>query len=174
MVTENRHHHETRPDTDPGRPFSILIADDDPGNRESLAEMLQNRGFHTVTAADGEQAVQIVQVQLIHLVLFDMHMPRLTGLEAVNVLRQLVQRMLPAVLMTADATKDLLRQAFQAQVYSVIPKPVNTNIVVHTLTRALTQVYGPGQKSEDSGQRSEVGDQKSADSKGTPGPHDAG
>ena len=47
--------------------------------------------------------------------------------------------------MTADATKGLLRQAFLAQVYSVIPKPVNKNVVLHTLDRALGQVYGsPG------------------------------
>src|SRR5882672_7161987 len=137
MVTEFRP--ETGDNTNIGEQnFAILIADDDRGTRETLSELLQNRGFKTVQAADGSEAVEIVQVQMIHLVLFDMHMPRLTGLEAVNLLRQIVQRILPAVLMTADATKDLMRQAFQAQVYSVIPKPVNTNIVVHTLTRALT------------------------------------
>jgi CheY-like chemotaxis protein len=138
---------ELRPATDsrPGHEhrYSILVADDDRGNREALAEVLRTKGFEAVTAADGGEAVEIVQVQLIHLVLFDMHMPRLTGLEAVNLLRQTLHRVLPAVLMTADATKDLMRQAFLAQVYSVIPKPVNTNIVLHTLTRALTQVYGP-------------------------------
>jgi DNA-binding NtrC family response regulator len=49
----------------------------------------------------------------------------------------------PAVLMTADANNDLIRQAFAAQVYSVIPKPVNGNVVLHTLERALAKVYGP-------------------------------
>jgi hypothetical protein len=44
--------------------------------------------------------------------------------------------------MTADANNDLIRQAFAAQMYSVIPKPVNANIVVHTLERALAKVYG--------------------------------
>jgi two-component system, response regulator PdtaR len=122
--------------------FSILIADDDRGNREALEEVLQNRGFDTVLAKDGEEAVEIVQVQLVHLVLFDMHMPRLTGLEALNLLRQTLHKVLPAVLMTADATTELMRQAFLAQVYSVIPKPVNKNIVLHTLARALAQVYG--------------------------------
>ena len=125
------------------RPFTVLIADDDPGNRETLSELLQNRGFQTVQAADGGEAVEIVQVQMIHLVLFDMHMPRMTGLEAVNLLRQTLHKLLPAVLMTADATSELMRQAFLAQVYSVIPKPVNKNIVLHTLARALAQVYGP-------------------------------
>jgi CheY-like chemotaxis protein len=50
--------------------------------------------------------------------------------------------LLPAILVTADATRELIRQAFQAQVFSVIPKPVNKNIVLHTLARALLQAYG--------------------------------
>lgn len=129
--------------TDPHSRFSILIADDDRGLRETLGEVLQNRGFDTLLAKDGGEAVEIVQVQMVHLVLFDMHMPRLTGLEALNLLRQTLHKVVPAVLMTADATTELLRQAFLAQVYSVIPKPVNKNMVLHTLARALEQVYGP-------------------------------
>ncbi|MFM8271614.1 MAG: response regulator [Gemmata sp.] len=145
-------HPETRSDeSDPTKAgpagdyarFSILIADDDRGTRETLGEMLESHGFRTVLAADGGQAVELVQVDLVHLVLFDMHMPRLTGLEAFAVIRQTLDRILPAVLMTADATNDLIRQAFAAQVYSVIPKPVNGNVVLHTLERALAKVYGP-------------------------------
>jgi CheY-like chemotaxis protein len=131
---------------DPRR-FSILIADDDRGNRETLGEMLDSRGFRTVLAADGGEAVELVQVDLVHLVLFDMHMPRLTGLEAFAVIRQTLDRVLPAVLMTADANNDLIRQAFAAQVYSVIPKPVSANIVFHTLERALAKVYGTRRES---------------------------
>ena len=143
MVTEFRPRQgETTEHDRPGPRFSILIADDDRGTRETLGEVLQDRGYHTVLAADGGEAVELVQVELVHLVLFDMHMPRMTGLEAVNLLRQTIGRILPAVLMTADATTELMRQAFQAQVYSVIPKPVNKNIVLHTLVKALTRVYG--------------------------------
>lgn len=137
-------------DPTPGAPsandrkrFSILIADDDRGTRETLGEMLSARGFTIKLARDGGEAVELVQVDLVHLVLFDMHMPRLTGLEAFAVIRQTLDRVLPAVLMTADATNDLIRQAFAAQVYSVIPKPVNGNVVLHTLERALAKVYGP-------------------------------
>jgi len=140
MVTEARP--ETGPTHEPRSPFAILIADDDRGTRESLGEVLHRQGFRTVLAADGGEAVEIVQVEMIHLVLFDMHMPRLTGLEAWAVVRQTLNRALPAVLMTADATNDLIRQAFLAQVFSVIPKPVSTNLVLHTLTRALAKVYG--------------------------------
>jgi CheY-like chemotaxis protein len=122
--------------------FSVLIADDDRGNREALGEALEQRGFRTLLAEDGGRAVELVQVDLVHLILTDMHMPRLTGLEAFAVIRQTLDRMLPAVLMTADATNDLIRRAFQAQVFSVIPKPVNLNIVLNTLSRALAKAYG--------------------------------
>ena len=138
---------EARPDqgdtADRGYRFSILIADDDRGTRETLGEVLENRGFRTVLAPDGGQAVELVQVDVVHLILFDMHMPRLTGLEAFAVIRQTLDRAIPAVLMTADATTDLIRRAFQAQVFSVIPKPVNANVVLNTLTRALAKAYGP-------------------------------
>ncbi len=122
------------------RPYSILIADDDAGNRKSLSDFLQERGFQTFVVADGSEAVDLVQVETVHLVLIDMHMPRLTGLEAVQLMQQM-HALLPSILMTADATRELIRQALQAQVYSVIPKPVNPNIVLHTLTRALAQFY---------------------------------
>jgi len=140
MVTESRPDGGVTTEHDPR--FTILVADDDRGTRETLAEVLYAQGFRPVLAEDGGAAVEIVQVELIHLVLFDMHMPRMTGLEALNLLRHTLGRALPAVLMTADATTELMRQAFQAQVYSVIPKPVNKNIVLHTLARALSQVYG--------------------------------
>ena len=131
----------TDPAVHPGRPFSILVADDDPGSREALSALLSDRGFQTVQAGSGEEAIDIVRVELIHLIFFDMHMPRMTGLEALEQVR-MINALLPAILVTADATRELLRQAFQAHVYSVIPKPVNKNVVLHTLARALRQVYG--------------------------------
>jgi CheY-like chemotaxis protein len=131
--------------TDTKHRFSVLIADDDRGTREALGEALEQQGFRTLLAEDGGQAVELVQIDMVHVVLFDMQMPRLTGLEAFTVIRQTLDRVLPAVLMTADATNDLIRKAFEAQVFSVIPKPVNLNLVLNTLTRALAKAYGSTQ-----------------------------
>lgn len=121
--------------------FSILVTDDDKGSRETLAGLLKDRGFSAITASSGEEAIEIVQSETIHLVFLDLHMPRMTGLEALQQVR-LFNELLPAILVTADATRDVLRQALQAQVYSVIPKPVNKSLLLHTLTRALARVYG--------------------------------
>lgn len=131
------------PDLESDPQIKILVADDDHGSRETLAGLLADRGYCTVEAASGEEVIDIVQVETIHLVFLDMHMPRMTGLEALEHVRMLNQ-ILPAILMTADATQELIRQAFQAQVFSVIPKPVNKNILLHTFYRALQRAYGIG------------------------------
>ena len=129
------------PAKQPGVPFQILITDDDTGTRATLSGLLAEQGFRIIQASSGEEAIEIVQVQQIHLVFFDLHMPRMTGLEALQQVR-MINELLPAILMTADATRDVIRQALMQQVFSVIPKPVNKNIVLHTLMRALQQVYG--------------------------------
>lgn len=120
---------------------SILVTDDDRGSRDTLAQMLRDRGFSTITATSGEEAIEIIQVETIHLVFFDMHMPRMTGLEALQQVR-VFNELLPAILVTADATREVIRQALLAHVYSVLPKPVNKSLLLHTLARALKTVSG--------------------------------
>lgn len=121
--------------------FSVLVTDDDAGSRDTIAGMLADRGFHTRTAACGEEAIEIVRFDTIHLVVFDLHMPRMTGLEALQQVRQF-NELLPALLVTAEPTRDVIRRAQQAHVYSVLPKPVNARLLVHLLQRALSTAYG--------------------------------
>jgi CheY-like chemotaxis protein len=123
------------------RRYSILITDDDPGVREALGEIVESSGFRPVLAEHGEKAVELVQHEQVHLALLDMHMPRLTGLETLQLVRQ-IYAALPAILITADATRDLMRQAFQAHVFSVVPKPVNPHVILNTVLRALGRAYG--------------------------------
>jgi two-component system, response regulator PdtaR len=92
-------------------------------------------------ASSGEEAVDIVRDQAVHVALLDMHMPKLTGLETLQLVRQ-INDVLPCILVTADSDESLMRQAFRAQVYSVIPKPVSKNVVLYTVVRVLIRVYG--------------------------------
>ncbi len=120
--------------------YSILITDDDNSCREALRDIMEPQGYHTLLASSGEEAVDIVRAGLVHLVLLDMHMPTLTGLETLELVRQF-NAALPAILITGDASDSLLRQAVQAHVYSVIPKPVSKNVVLYTVIRALSRFY---------------------------------
>jgi CheY-like chemotaxis protein len=123
------------------RPYSILITDDDAGCREAMRSIVEPEGYLTFLASSGEEALEIVQTRTIHLALLDMHLPRLTGLETLQLVRQM-NAVLPCILVTADANEILIRQAFRAQAFSVIPKPVSKNVVLYTVVRALVRVYG--------------------------------
>jgi two-component system chemotaxis response regulator CheY len=121
--------------------YSILITDDDRNCREALREIMEPQGFRVFLAGSGEEALEITQAEPVHLAILDMHMPTLTGLETLSLLRQM-RAILPCILVTADVTESLMRQAWQAHAYSVIPKPVSKNVVIHTVVRALIRVYG--------------------------------
>lgn len=123
------------------RRYSILITDDDSGVREALKEIVEIQGFRPILAQDGDEALAIVQSEPIHLALLDLQMPKLSGLETLQLVRQ-INALLPAILITADATLDVMRRAFEAHFFSVVPKPVNANVVKNTVFRALVRVYG--------------------------------
>ena len=123
------------------KPFSILIADDDRNSRDALRDIIQPEGFETIVASSGEEAIDIVRGVTIHLVLLDMHMPTLTGLETLKVVRQINAR-LPAILVTGDPSDSLVRAAIQAQFYSVLPKPVSKSLLLYTVLKALARFYG--------------------------------
>ena len=122
------------------RPYSILITDDDRGSRESLRDIVEPQGYHTLLASSGEEALEIVRHEPVHVVLTDMHMPRLTGLEAMQLVRQFKAE-LPAILLSADSDDSLMRQALSAKVYCVLAKPVQKNVVIYVVTRALKKFY---------------------------------
>lgn len=121
--------------------YSILITDDDSGSREALREIVEPQGYRTLMASSGEEAVDIVREEKVHLVLLDVHMPSLTGLETVQLVHQ-INDMLPCILVTGNANDALIRQAFMVRAYSVIPKPVSKNVLLYTVVRALMKAYG--------------------------------
>jgi CheY-like chemotaxis protein len=123
------------------KPYSILITDDDRACRESLKTIVEEEGFQTRLASSGEEAIDIVRGQPVHLALLDMQMPTLTGLETIELVRQ-VNAMLPCILVTAEVNDMVMRQALSAHVYSVIAKPVSKHVVLYTVVRALFQAYG--------------------------------
>jgi CheY-like chemotaxis protein len=124
------------------RPYSILITDDDPESRETLRDIVAPQGFRTLLASSGEEALEIVHCESVHLVLLDYHMPRLTGLETARLMHQ-ENAVLPCILVTADADAVMIRRALTEHVFSVIPKPVSKNVVLYTVVRALGRAYGP-------------------------------
>lgn len=120
---------------------SILITDDDHGFRETVRGMFEPRGFRTYLAADGEEALRIVGAESVHLLLLDMHMPRLTGLETARRLRQTHSR-LPFVLMSAALDPSIVEEARSIDAFSVLPKPVSCQTLTSTVEQVFRLIYG--------------------------------
>jgi DNA-binding NtrC family response regulator len=118
------------------RPLSVLIADDDDDCRQSLRDIVEPEGYRAILASSGEEALDIIQEEPIHLALFDVQMPRMTGLETVELVHR-INALLPCILVTGNATQEVIRQAFQVRAYSVIPKPVSKHLLLFTMLRAI-------------------------------------
>ena len=93
----------------PERTYRMLLADDDRGFRESL-RLLFEPFFELLEAASGEQTIEIVEHEPIDILLIDMHMDVLTGIETVQRIRPIIAAA-PCILVTADATDELRREA---------------------------------------------------------------
>lgn len=119
---------------------SLLITDDDAAFRETLQEVLEPQGLHTLQAEDGEQAVRIIRTEVVHLVLLDMHMPKLTGLETLRLVKQ-IKALLPCILLSADLDEVTIQQARRAQAFSVLRKPVTRQEITGVVFEALESTY---------------------------------
>ncbi len=120
---------------------SLLITDDDAAFRETLGGLFQLRGFKVFLAGDGEEALKIVCHSEIHLILLDMHMPRLTGLETIRRVKQF-QSGMPCILLSARMDEALAQQARLAEAFSVLSKPVSRLLITTTVDSALRRIYG--------------------------------
>ena len=122
------------------RPYQLLIADDDDRFRDVLKAIFEP-WFSLLEAESGEMAVSIIERGCVDLVVLDMHMRELTGLETIRIARR-INADLPCILVTADATDELREEAREAEAWSVLSKPVRRDELVETVSTAIGSAYG--------------------------------
>ncbi len=130
----------------------LLITDDDRDFRQTVAGALEDRGFETLQAADGEETLRIICRQQVHLLLLDMQMPRLSGLETIERLRgietpwnQAAEKpivALPWILISGALDDQLIARARAAAAFSILPKPIRLPELTGAVSKALEQAYG--------------------------------
>ena len=118
----------------------LLIADDNRSFRETLRELLEPTLVHIHEVESGEEAVEYSKEFQIDIVLLDLHMHVMTGLEAMRLLKQL-NAIRPCILITSDDSEEVRRDAQAARAYSVLSKPVHRTELCTTVKRALADAY---------------------------------
>jgi CheY-like chemotaxis protein len=118
---------------------SILITDDDAEFRDTLRSVFEPEGYRTVLASDGEEALEIIHHEPIHLALVDLHMPKLSGLELLRLVKEF-NSLLPCILLSAGLDEVIRRQA-ERWADSVLAKPVSRPQIREAVQNALRRVY---------------------------------
>jgi len=121
----------------------VLVVDDDTSGREALCLVLERSGFEVTAAADGVEALEKILREKFDLLLVDVWMPRMNGLE---LLSHLPEKTRPkALVMTADNTAETLLQSLREKAYLFIAKPFNPKDLVQLMKIALESTQEPDQ-----------------------------
>ncbi len=104
----------------------ILIAEDHPDNREMLTRRLERRGYEVCTAENGKEAVERAQTHAPDLILMDISMPVMSGLEATRALRALpATKSIKIIALTAHAMDSARQECLEAGCDAFATKPVD-------------------------------------------------
>ena len=132
---------------------SILIVDDEELNSEGLARRLQGRGFATTVAKSGREAIELLGGRRFDLVLLDIMMPGMSGLEVLKFLRRVDSLIdLPIIMVTAKGEREDMVEALELGANDYVTKPVDFPVVLArirtqlALRRAVSQVTELEQK----------------------------
>jgi DNA-binding NtrC family response regulator len=115
---------------------TILVVDDDPAQRRLLQGAVERHGFATRTAGDGPAALKLVEEGGVDLVMLDLVMPGMSGMEVLKDLR-LRHAELPVIVLTASGGVDTVVKAMQAGAADFFVKPAAPERVVVSIRNAL-------------------------------------
>jgi len=121
---------------------SILVAEDDPVNMLLISEVLSKMGFSVVKATNGRQALDLLGSHQPSMILMDVNMPEMDGLEATQIIRTLAQPQggIPIVALTAGAMKEDRERCLEVGMNSVITKPFKMEELEEALRKFATSL----------------------------------
>ena len=112
--------------------LKILVVDDQSGMRETLSDILQDAGYTVEAAVDGYCAVKKAGKQFFDIILMDVIMPGMNGVEAIKEIKKMHTRT-KFILMTAYSAETLINEALKLGIYQYINKPFPPEQIISLL-----------------------------------------
>jgi len=135
-----------------GQSISILVVDDNPAMASALADVLEVKGFTVHAASSGKEALEILRDHRIEILLTDVIMPEMNGLDLYRATRKEYPKLV-TIFMTAYAADQLIQQGMAEGIKTVFTKPVDISFMLRLflahqkrITEAGTSIWGNGNK----------------------------
>jgi CheY-like chemotaxis protein len=113
--------------------FSVLIVDDNPDMASAMRDILVFEGFETFVVSSGAKALQILHDHPVDILLTDVIMPEMDGVELYHRTRQAYPKLI-TILMTAYAADELIQQGMAEGIKTVLTKPLDIDFLVLLLS----------------------------------------
>ncbi|MBD3221448.1 response regulator [bacterium] len=114
----------------------VLVVDDEPELCRALGKLLTRNGFRVATAGDGEEALKVLRQEQVHLVLTDLIMPRMGGLDLLKA-GKVISPETEFVIISGHGTIETAVDAMKLGAYDFVEKPFTTAITLKTVRQAL-------------------------------------
>ncbi len=115
---------------------TVLIIDDEQRIRNLLADILRLKGYQALTAEDGESGLEILNRQAVEVVLLDLMLPKMDGLEVLKKIRD-HNRSIQTIMITAHGSVSTAVEAIKAGAYDYIEKPLDADKILVLIKNAL-------------------------------------
>jgi len=125
----------------------ILLVDDEALVRDELGGLLVDEGYQVITGSDGQQGLELFRSEQPDMVITDMRMPRVSGLELVSSIRREAPAT-PVTVITGHGNEQMAIKALRAGVTDFIKKPVRIEDLAAALARMETRMHAPSHEPE--------------------------
>jgi len=115
---------------------NILIVDDDISILETVGDVFQERGYNVAMVDNGQKAIKLVMRRYFDVVLMDIRMPGIDGLETYKEVKRIIPTA-AVIMMTGDSKEELVKKSIEEGAYTVIYKPFNVKKVIKIVEEAL-------------------------------------
>lgn len=128
-----------------GKPLKVLLVEDNPVNQKLAVKLLERQGWKVTVASDGREALERAKEEEFDLILMDVQMPEVDGLEATRTIREWERhrgRHTPIVALTAHAFEEDKRRCLEAGMDAYLSKPIKIQELLKTIEALLSDRKG--------------------------------
>jgi Response regulator containing CheY-like receiver, AAA-type ATPase, and DNA-binding domains len=117
---------------------SILVVEDEASVRENLAELLTEKNYEVKEAANGKEALDILKKATVDLIITDLMMPIMDGMEFLNNIKSLEEsKTIPVIVLSAKSENTILQFCVQNLIVEYISKPYDASLLYNAVAKNL-------------------------------------